>query len=93
MIRSFRNAETERIWRGESSRRLPPDIQISALRKLRILNNARVLKDLAVPPNNRLEVLKGERKGQHSIRINDQWRIRFRWTEGGPDNVETVDYH
>jgi proteic killer suppression protein len=93
MIRSFRNAETERIWHGEFSRKFPPDIQASAVRKLRMMNNAKVLRDLAVPPNNRLEALKGERKGQHSIRINDQWRICFRWTEGGPDNVEIVDYH
>jgi proteic killer suppression protein len=93
MIRGFRNAETERIWQGEFSRRLPPDIQAPALRKLRILNNAKVLRDLAVPPNNRLEALKRERTGQHSIRINDQWRICFRWTEGGPTDVEIVDYH
>jgi proteic killer suppression protein len=93
MIRSFRSAETERIWLGEVSRRLPIDIQATALRKLRMLNNAGVLRDLAVPPNNRLEALKHDRKGQHSIRINDQWRICFRWTEGGPADVEIVDYH
>jgi len=93
MILSFRSAETERIWRGEFSRKLPRDIQATALRKLRMLNNARVLGDLGVPPNNRLEALAGNRKGQHSIRINDQWRICFRWTKGGPSDVEIVDYH
>ena len=93
MIQGFRCFETERIWRGAVSRRLPIDIQATALRKLRMLNNAKVLRDLAIPPNNRLEALKHDRKGQHSIRINDQWRICFRWTEGGPADVEIVDYH
>ena len=93
MIVTFRCAETERIWNGEFSRRLPRDIQPGALRKLRMLNSARRIRDLAVPPNNRLEALKGRRKGQHSIRINDQWRICFRWTDGGPTDVEIVDYH
>jgi toxin HigB-1 len=93
MIVSFRSAETERVWRGTFSRKLPQGIQATALRKLRMLNNARVLGDLAVPPNNRLEALTGDRRGQHSIRINDQWRICFRWTEGGPSDVEIVDYH
>ena len=93
MIVSFRGSETERIWRGEFSRKLPQDIQQIALRKLRMLNNAKVLRDLAVPPNNQLEALKGDRAGQHSIRINQQWRICFVWTEGGPDHVEIVDYH
>jgi proteic killer suppression protein len=93
VIKSFRSAEAERIWRGEFSRRLPHDIQAVALRKLRMLNNARQLSDLRVPPNNRLEALVGDRKGQHSIRINDQWRICFRWSEGGPIDVEIVDYH
>jgi proteic killer suppression protein len=72
---------------------LPQDIQQTALRKPRMLNNARVLSDLAVPPNNRLEALKGRRAGQHSIRINQQWRICFVWTAGGPEHVEIVDYH
>jgi proteic killer suppression protein len=71
----------------------PHDIQQIALRKLRMLNNAGVLADLAVPPNNRLEALKGDRSSQHSIRINQQWRICFVWTAGGPDHVEIVDYH
>lgn len=93
MIRSFRDNETERVWSGEYSRRLPTDIQAVALRKLRLLNNARQLSDLAIPPNNRLEALKGDRKGQYSIRINRQWRICFRWSEGGASDVEIVDYH
>jgi proteic killer suppression protein len=93
VIKSFRDGETARVWNGEFSRRLPHDIQAIALRKLRLLNNARQLADLAVPPNNRLEALKGDRKGQHSIRINRQWRICFRWSEGGPADVEIVDYH
>ena len=93
MIVSFRCSETERIWRGEFSRKLPQDIQQTALRKLRMLNNAKVQRDLAVPPNNHLEALKDDRAGQHSIRINKQWRICFVWTDGGPENVEIVDYH
>ena len=78
MIRSFACRETALIWTGKRSRKLPSDIQASALRKLRMLNQARVLEDLRVPPGNRLEALKGDREGQHSIRINDQWRICFR---------------
>jgi toxin HigB-1 len=93
MIRSFRSAETERIWLGEYSRRLPNNIQAVALRKFRLLNNARRLHDLTIPPSNRLEVLRGDRAGQYSIRINDQWRICFRWNDGGAENVEIVDYH
>lgn len=93
MIRSFKNSETELIWDGIRSRKLPSDIQSIALRKLRLLNQAVVLNDLRVPPGNRLEALKGSRAGQQSIRINDQWRICFLWSEGGPHNVEIVDYH
>jgi proteic killer suppression protein len=93
MIVSFRDTETARIWRGERSRRLPTDIQNVALRKLRLLNRAADLNDLRVPPGNRLEALKAGRPGQHSIKINDQWRICFVWTAGGPRNVESVDYH
>ena len=93
MIRSFSDKEAEKIWHGEPSRRLPGDIQAVARRKLRMLNNASTLNDLRLPPANRLEVLKGGRKGQHSIRINDQWRICFRWHEGDAQNVEIVDYH
>jgi proteic killer suppression protein len=93
MILGFRSKETEAIWRGDVSRRLPPEIQQTARRKLRMLNNARSLMDLRVPPANRLEALKRGRKGQHAIRINDQWRICFVWTDAGPANVEIVDYH
>ena len=93
MIVSFRDTETARIWRGERSRRLPSDIQNVALRKLRLLNQSRELNDLRVPPGNRLEALRADRSGQHSIRINDQWRICFVWTAGGPIDVEIVDYH
>ena len=93
MIVSFRDTETARLWRGERSRRLPSDIQNVALRKLRLLNRSRDLNDLRVPPGNRLEALKADRSGQHSIRINDQWRICFVWTAGGPKDVEIVDYH
>jgi proteic killer suppression protein len=93
MIRSFADPETERIWTGRRSRRLPADIQTVALRKLRLLNQAKVLGDLRVPPGNRLEALKGDRTGQHSVRINERWRICFVWKEGGPSRVEIVDYH
>lgn len=93
MIQSFGGSETEKVWSGVRSRKLPPDIQGPALRKLRMLNQARVLQDLRVPPGNRLEALRADRKGQHSIRINDQWRICFVWQEGGPADVEIVDYH
>ncbi len=93
MIQGFADLETEKIWSGRRSRKLPTDIQAVALRKLRILNNARVLQDLRVPPGNRLEALRGNRAGQHSIRIHDQWRICFVWKEGGPADVEIVDYH
>jgi toxin HigB-1 len=93
VILGFRDKETESIWSGFPSRRLPRDIQNVALRKLRLVNAARRLHDLSVPPGNRLEPLRADRAGQHSIRINDQWRICFVWTEGGPDDVEIVDYH
>ena len=93
MIVSFHDSETEKVWAGLRSRRLPPDIQTVALRKLRLVNAAKRLSDLRVPPANRLEPLKGDRAGQWSIRINDQWRICFRWTGGGPEHVEIVDYH
>ena len=93
MIRSFRCKETERLWQGISSRRLPRDIQDRALRKLRQLNAALTLDDLRNPPSNRLEILKGDRQGQMSIRINDRWRICFGWREGETHRVEIVDYH
>ncbi len=93
MIADFRDKEAETIWEGRRSRRLPGEIQAVALRKLRLLNNARRLEDLRIPPANRLEALKGDRAGQHSIRINDQWRICFAWREGHAHAVEIVDYH
>jgi toxin HigB-1 len=93
MIRSFVCRETERIWEGGRSRRLPGDIQTAALRKLRVLNRAAQLEQLGAPPGNRLEALRGDRAGQHSIRINDQWRICFRWRDGGAEDVEICDYH
>jgi len=93
VIRTFVDREAERVAGGEASRRLPGDIQGVARRKLRMLNNAMSLEDLRVPPANRLETLKGDRKGQHSIRINDQWRICFRWKDGDAFDVAIVDYH
>lgn len=93
MIISFRDKETERIWSGQLSRRLPKDIQQVARRKLRMLNNARSLDDLRIPPANRLKALEGKRKGQHSIRINDQWRLCFVWKNGNAARVEIADYH
>jgi len=93
MITGFRDRETQRIWEGGISRRLPREIQAIARRKLRMLNNAHELGDLRVPPANRLEALKGKRKGQYSIRINDQWRICFVWSGSNAHDVEIVDYH
>lgn len=93
MIRSFADREAARIWGGTPSRRLPPDIQATARRKLRMLNNAQSLDDLRAPPANRLEALRGDRKGQHSIRINDQWRLCFRWQVVDAFDVAIVDYH
>jgi toxin HigB-1 len=93
MIVGFADKETAGIWNGLRSRRLPTDIQAAALRKLRMLNQARALADLTVPPGNRLEALKRDRQGQHSIRINDQWRICFSWNLGNVSDVEIVDYH
>ncbi len=93
MIKGFNDQETERIWRGERSRRLPQDIQATARRKLRYLDAASTLKDLRVPPANRLEALKGDRAGQHSIRVNRRWRVCFRWEDGNASEVEIVDYH
>jgi proteic killer suppression protein len=93
MIKTFKDRETQGIWEGRRSRRLPNNIQAVARRKLRMLNNARTLDDLRIPPANRLEALKGKRKGQHSIRINDQWRICFAWSNGEASDVEIVDYH
>lgn len=93
MILSFRSRETEKIWHGDVSRQFPAAIQRVARRKLRMLSNARRLDDLRAPPGNRLEALKGDRKGQHSIRINDQWRLCSIWSGAGPCDVEIVDYH
>lgn len=93
MIRNFSCRETEKIARGEVSRYLPQNLQSVMQRKLRMLNAALQIRDLLIPPNNRLEVLKGNRKGQHSIRVNNQWRVCFIWTPEGPINVEIVDYH
>ena len=93
MIRSFGSPETENIFSLQRSRKLPNDIQQVALRKLRMLNNARTLQDLRSPPANRLEKLSGDRSGQYSIRINDQWRVCFQWRDGDAYEVEIVDYH
>ena len=93
MILSFGNKETERIWRGQASRRFPADIQDRALRKLRQLDASRTVEDLRNPPGNHLETLKGARAGQMSIRINDQWRVCFRWADHDARDVEIVDYH
>ena len=93
MIRSYRDRDTQAIAERRRIRRLPEDIQRRAQRKLIILNNAMSLNDLRVPPGNRLEALSGDREGQHSIRINDQWRICFVWNEGDAYQVEIVDYH
>jgi proteic killer suppression protein len=93
MIVSFRDVETATVWQGLRSRRLPADIQATALRKLRLVNAAQRIEDLRVPPGNRLEPLRGDRAGQWSIRINDQWRICFRWQDAGAEDVEIVDYH
>jgi proteic killer suppression protein len=93
VIKTFKDAETEKIYQRERSRKLPSDIQQVALRKLRMINNAINLNDLRVPPANRLEKLSGDRAGQHSVRINDQWRICFEWRGSDTFNVEITDYH
>lgn len=93
MISSFRCRETEKLFAGRFSRKLPPHIKRVAARKLKLLNDTAELNDLRVPPAIRLEALKGTRRGQHSIRINDQWRVCFRWAAGNASNVEIVDYH
>ena len=93
MITSFHDDETLKVWEGEFSRSLPNQIQAVSRRKLRMLNNAQRIDDLRIPPNNRLEKLGGDREGQWSIRINDQWRVCFRFDAGHADRVEIVDYH
>jgi len=93
VLRSFADKETERVWQRRRVRKLDPAIQRAALRKLLVLDAAETLDDLRVPPGNRLEKLKGNRAGSHSVRINQQWRVCFRWTGAGPEDVEIVDYH
>jgi len=93
MIRSFRCKETQKTFRREFSKKFHPGVQHVALRKLVILDAAETLQDLRIPPSNRLEKLSGDRRGRHSIRVNDQWRICFRWKEGDAYDVEIVDYH
>ena len=93
MIRSFRDRDTESVFLRERSRRLPSTVQRIAQRKLAILHAADSVQDVRVPPGNRLERLSGNREGQHSIRINDRWRICFRWRDGDAHDVEIVDYH
>ena len=91
-IRSFRCSDTEALYEGRSPRRFR-NMENVAQRKLQMLDDAAELRDLKSPPGNRLEALSGDRAGQHSVRINDQWRVCFVWTDGGPENVEIVDYH
>ena len=93
MVKSFADRETEKLWLTGRSRRLPGDIWQGALIKLQLIDAAVELAFLKIPPGNRLEALKGNRKGQMSIRINDQWRVCFRWTQAGPADVKIVDYH
>jgi proteic killer suppression protein len=93
VIRSFGDRDTERLWRRERVKAYDARILRVALRKLAILDAAANLDDLRVPPGNRLEPLRGDRRGQYSIRINDQWRICFVWKDGGAEDVEVVDYH
>ena len=93
MIKSFKCKETEKIFHREYSKKLPQNIQNVAFRKLRMLNRAQTMNDLKIPPGNRLELLKGDRAGQHSIRINDQWRICFQWKNDYKYDVEIADYH
>jgi proteic killer suppression protein len=93
VIQSFRNKDTEKLFRRERSKAVPQDVQRVALRKLTQLDAAAGLQDLKVPPGNRLEALSGDRTGQFSIRINDQWRVCFVWKDGHAHEVEIVDYH
>ncbi len=93
MIKSFRDRDADQLFQRQPVRKLGTGVQRVALRKLRMLDAAMSLSDLRVPPGNRLERLRGDRAGQHSIRINDQWRICFRWQEGDAYEVEIVDYH
>jgi proteic killer suppression protein len=93
MIKSFGNKETEKVWNGQRSKKLPNDIQEIARRKLRMLNNSQDIQDLRIPPSNRLEKLGGKLKDFHSIRINTQWRIIFIWDNGNAFDTEIIDYH
>ncbi len=93
MIKSFKGADAEKLFHRERVRRVPPDVQRRAYRKLRQIHNSTSLPDLKVPPGNRLEALMGNRSGQFSIRVNEQWRICFRWEAGHAHDVEIVDYH
>ena len=93
MIRSFKSNETEKVWKGERSRKLPLEVQKIGRRKLRMLNNSIDINDLRIPPANRLEKLSGNLAEFYSIRINDQWRIIFKWSEGHAFEVQIVDYH
>lgn len=93
MIKTFKDAQTEKIYQRQRSRKLPTDIQQVALRKLRMINNAISINDLRIPPANCLEKLSGNRAGQWSIRINDQWRVCFRWEGSDAVDVEITDYH
>lgn len=93
MIVSFRDRDAERLFARQRVKRLDSRVQKKALMKLLVLDAVQTLDELRIPPGNRLEALKGDRRGQHSIRINDQWRICFVWTPAGPDEVEIVDYH
>lgn len=93
MIRSFAEADSESVWLGLRVRSLPLEVQTVGRRELRMINNAQDLRDLRSPPGNRLEMLKGDRAGQHSVRINRQWRVCFRWRSGDAHDVQIVDYH
>jgi proteic killer suppression protein len=93
MLRSFGSGETERVWKRQRVAKLGPELQRATYRKLLMLDAADVLQDLRIPPGNRLELLMGDRAGQHSIRVNEQWRLCFTWTDTGPVDVELVDYH
>jgi proteic killer suppression protein len=93
MIISFGDKDTKKIWEGERIKKIPGELQETSRRKLRMLNNSHNLNDLRVPPSNRLEKLRGTYKEYYSIRINDQWRIIFKWSNGNVEKVEIVDYH
>jgi len=93
VIKTFKDEETQKVFHRERSKKLPPDIQQVALRKLRMINNAYAINDLRIPPANRLEKLTGDRAGQYSIRINDRWRICFEWKSNNAYDVEITDYH